>query len=318
MFRCIPCLNTKGFLENLTFHVKEEPYDEHGPPQTASTVEVMEEATERLKKKRREKKKKQMMTGDGGAKGGRVVQESERGEEEDEEWVAEVDRGVLLTLVSLPQGGNRIEKIRFRKDMFDFSEAHRWWNENCDKVLDLYCVHPPSSQPDQEACLSRGTCSYMEWAGLLYFLLRLFSPFHMVFLGFPPSAPSEIFYIEPGQIREGRQLPVGGGKLHGIPLRRLVVVLLLDLLRRRRGGAGDAGGGAGRLVESVVEDQPGVFLIVRCSPDGGKELRRVLFSCERFGEVKARVWWEENKMRLHGEYTLKHLRLHSTLICDGA
>ncbi|CAA7401790.1 unnamed protein product [Spirodela intermedia] len=233
----------------------------------------MEEATERLKKKRREKKKKQMMTGDGGAKGGRVVQESERGEEEDEEWVAEVDRGVLLTLVSLPQGGNRIEKIRFRKDMFDFSEAHRWWNENCDKVLDLYCVHPPSSQPDQESPGKSAREGSFPWA-----------------------AGSYTEYLSAGSSSSSSSTSSGAAGVG--PEMRVVV--------------------PGRLVESVVEDQPGVFLIVRCSPDGGKELRRVLFSCERFGEVKARVWWEENKMRLNGEYTLKHLRLHSTLICDGA
>lgn len=37
-------------------------------------------------------------------------------EEEDEpkEWVAQVEPGVLITFVSLPQGGNDLKKIRFR------------------------------------------------------------------------------------------------------------------------------------------------------------------------------------------------------------
>ena len=37
-------------------------------------------------------------------------------EEEDEpkEWVAQVEPGVLITFVSLPEGGNDLKRIRFR------------------------------------------------------------------------------------------------------------------------------------------------------------------------------------------------------------
>lgn len=35
-------------------------------------------------------------------------------EEEDNEWIAEPDPGVLITLVQLPHGGNLLKKIYFR------------------------------------------------------------------------------------------------------------------------------------------------------------------------------------------------------------
>jgi len=37
-------------------------------------------------------------------------------EDEPQEWVAQVEPGVLITFVSLPQGGNDLKRIRFRYD----------------------------------------------------------------------------------------------------------------------------------------------------------------------------------------------------------
>ncbi|XP_078445739.1 protein Brevis radix-like 1 [Wolffia australiana] len=227
MFRCVPCLNglsSKSLLEGLARH--SEFQAEMG---SEGEQETMEEATKRLKKKRREKKR-QTTAGDGSFE--------EEGGEEDEEWVAEVERGVLLNLVSEPGGRNRIDKIRFRKDLFDVEEAHQWWTANCDKVIDLYCAHCPHP---------------------------------------PPSS-----------------------HLHAESSRNL----------RKDGCHGESSSGAksvvaappGRLVEWVVEDQPGVFVTIRSLPDGQQELRRVEISREMYGEVKARVWWEENKARLRRQY----------------
>ena len=43
-------------------------------------------------------------------------------EDEPKEWVAQVEPGVLITFVSLPQGGNDLKRIRFRYFLlFDFS-----------------------------------------------------------------------------------------------------------------------------------------------------------------------------------------------------
>ncbi|KAK8551311.1 hypothetical protein V6N13_119782 [Hibiscus sabdariffa] len=37
-------------------------------------------------------------------------------------------------------------------------------------------------------------------------------------------------------------------------------------------------------------------------PDGTRELRRVRFSRERFGEMHARMWWDENRARIQEQY----------------
>ena len=39
-------------------------------------------------------------------------------EDEPKEWVAQVELGVLITFVSLPQGGNDLKRIRFRCFLF--------------------------------------------------------------------------------------------------------------------------------------------------------------------------------------------------------
>ncbi|VAI32358.1 unnamed protein product [Triticum turgidum subsp. durum] len=54
--------------------------------------------------------------------------------------------------------------------------------------------------------------------------------------------------------------------------------------------------------EWVEEDQPGVYITIRALPGGIRELRRVRFSREKFSEMHARLWWEENRARIHEQY----------------
>ncbi|KAL2327242.1 hypothetical protein Fmac_020669 [Flemingia macrophylla] len=54
--------------------------------------------------------------------------------------------------------------------------------------------------------------------------------------------------------------------------------------------------------EWVEQDEPGVYITIRALPGGKKELRRVRFSREKFGEMHARLWWEENRARIHEQY----------------
>ncbi|MBA0777569.1 hypothetical protein Gotri_005577 [Gossypium trilobum] len=54
--------------------------------------------------------------------------------------------------------------------------------------------------------------------------------------------------------------------------------------------------------EWVEQDEPGVYITIRALPGGKRELRRVRFSRERFGEMHARLWWEENRARIHEQY----------------
>lgn len=61
-------------------------------------------------------------------------------ESEPKEWVAQVERGVLITFVSLPGGCNDLKRIRFSKEMFDRGKADKWWAENSENLMELYNV----------------------------------------------------------------------------------------------------------------------------------------------------------------------------------
>ncbi|VAH36171.1 unnamed protein product [Triticum turgidum subsp. durum] len=54
--------------------------------------------------------------------------------------------------------------------------------------------------------------------------------------------------------------------------------------------------------EWIEQDEPGVCLTIRELGDGTRELRRVRFSRERFGEDRAKVWWEQNRDRIQAQY----------------
>ncbi|KAK3141607.1 hypothetical protein QOZ80_4BG0336050 [Eleusine coracana subsp. coracana] len=54
--------------------------------------------------------------------------------------------------------------------------------------------------------------------------------------------------------------------------------------------------------EWIEEDEPGVCLTIRELGDGTRELRRIRFSRERFGEDRAKEWWERNRDRIQAQY----------------
>ncbi|KAK9095643.1 hypothetical protein Scep_027112 [Stephania cephalantha] len=54
--------------------------------------------------------------------------------------------------------------------------------------------------------------------------------------------------------------------------------------------------------EWVEQDETGVYITIRQLPDGTRELRRVRFSREKFGEVHAKLWWEANRERIQAQY----------------
>ncbi|KAI3703587.1 hypothetical protein L1987_73777 [Smallanthus sonchifolius] len=47
-------------------------------------------------------------------------------EDEPKEWMAQVEAGVQITFVSLPDGGNDLKRIRFNREMFNKWQAQRW------------------------------------------------------------------------------------------------------------------------------------------------------------------------------------------------
>ncbi|KAE8693182.1 Protein BREVIS RADIX [Hibiscus syriacus] len=80
-------------------------------------------------------------------------------EDEPKEWMAQVEPGVHITFVSLPNGGNDLKRIRFSREMFDKWQAQRWWGENYDRIMELYNVErfnrqalhtPPRSEDETQ------------------------------------------------------------------------------------------------------------------------------------------------------------------------
>ncbi|XP_073152076.1 protein Brevis radix-like 4 [Henckelia pumila] len=61
-------------------------------------------------------------------------------ESQPKEWVAQVERGVLINFLSLPGGNNELKRIRFSKEMFDKRKADKWWAENYENLMELYNV----------------------------------------------------------------------------------------------------------------------------------------------------------------------------------
>ncbi|KAK1683793.1 hypothetical protein QYE76_044641 [Lolium multiflorum] len=71
-----------------------------------------------------------------------VAADRAAGEEgSDGEWVAEPEPGVLMTLLSRPDGTNHLRKLRFREELFDGPRAaQRWWADNYDCIVELYSI----------------------------------------------------------------------------------------------------------------------------------------------------------------------------------
>lgn len=59
-------------------------------------------------------------------------------EDDPKEWVAQVEPGVLITFVSQPQTENHFKRIYFSREIINKLQAQRWWEENYDKVMELY------------------------------------------------------------------------------------------------------------------------------------------------------------------------------------
>ncbi|KAL4560068.1 hypothetical protein LXL04_032216 [Taraxacum kok-saghyz] len=195
--------------------------------------------------------------------------------EDDElkEWVAQVEPGVLITFLSLPHGGNDLKRIRFSREMFNKWQAQRWWSENCEKIMELYNVHhfnqqgvPLPSPPRSEAESSR--TGSIENSPVTPPLCK-------------ERPPRNLFQ----SLKTERSSIDGSSKTSVDQSEEVSLSNVSDL-----------------ETEWVEEDEQGVYITIRMVPGGARELRRVRFSRERFGEVHARLWWEQNRARIQQQY----------------
>ncbi|CDY35527.1 BnaA05g16590D [Brassica napus] len=202
------------------------------------------------------------------------------------EWMAQVEPGVHITFASLPSGGNDLKRIRFSREMFDKWQAQRWWGENYDKIVELYNVQKFNRQALQTPARSEdqsqrdSTYSKMESARES----KDWTPRH----NFRPPGVNVPHHFYGGSSNYGHN----GGPL-------------MDASRTTTSSRDEApsmSNASEMQAEWIEEDEPGVYITIRQLADGTRELRRVRFSRERFGEVHAKTWWEQNRERIQTQY----------------
>ncbi|KAL4592922.1 hypothetical protein LXL04_005929 [Taraxacum kok-saghyz] len=178
------------------------------------------------------------------------------------EWMAQVEPGVQITFVSLPNGGNDLKRIRFNREMFDKWQAQRWWGENYDRIMELYNVQ-------RFNCQALDTPSRSEDGG------------------------RESCYSKVGSVKESPMMRNHNSYYNAG-----------DASRTTTSSRDEVSVSNASDVDSewIEEDEPGVYITIRQLVDGTRELRRVRFSREKFGEVHAKQWWEQNRERIQSQY----------------
>ncbi|KAI9123251.1 hypothetical protein K1719_006140 [Acacia pycnantha] len=238
-------------------------------------------------------------------------------ENEPKEWVAQVEPGVLITFVSLPRGGNDLKRIRFSREMFNKWQAQRWWAENYDKVMELYNVRrfnrqafplptPPRSEDESSKIESAEDSPVTPPLTRERLPRNLYRP---TGIGMGYSS-SDSFDHQSMQSRH----PYDSYCMNSTPKVSTISAAKTEIssmdasMRSSSSREADRSGdlsisNASDLeTEWIEQDEPGVYITIRALPGGKRELRRVRFSREKFGEMHARLWWEENRARIHEQY----------------
>ncbi|XP_042055530.1 protein Brevis radix-like 4 [Salvia splendens] len=216
-------------------------------------------------------------------------------ENEPKEWVAQVEPGVLITFLSLPRGGNDLKRIRFSRDMFNQWQAQRWWAENSEKVLELYNVQRLNLQgcPLPTTPISEDdTSSKMDSSPVTPPLGR--EPPPRAFLR--PTGTTKGYSTDSLDLTSTHSIP----NYESTPKLSSISGAKTEASSSMR--TSSMSNASDLETEWVEQDEPGVYITIRALPDGRRELRRVRFSRDKFGEIHAKMWWEENRGRIHKQY----------------
>ncbi|KAG6593541.1 Protein Brevis radix-like 2 [Cucurbita argyrosperma subsp. argyrosperma] len=233
-------------------------------------------------------------------------------EDEPKEWVAQVEPGVLITFVSFPQGGNDLKRIRFSRELFNKWQAQRWWAENYEKVMELYNVQrfnsqavprppsPPLSEDDasktQSAKDSPATPPLTnEWPPRNSD--RPLGNSSSESLDHHPNRPPHC-YDSGGLAPSVKPSSENDAKIETSSVDGSVRTSEGDQSEEEL----SVSNASDLETEWIEEDEPGVYITIRALPGGSRELRRIRFSREKFGEMHARLWWEENRTRIQEQY----------------
>ncbi|KAK4557178.1 hypothetical protein RGQ29_007092 [Quercus rubra] len=225
-------------------------------------------------------------------------------EDEPKEWMAQVEPGVHITFVSLPNGGNDLKRIRFSREMFNKWQAQRWWGENYDRIMELYNVqrfnrqalHTPPRADDEPRDSTYTKLGSARGSPVASSFNKEWTPRNH----YRPSGSKGYYPSDP--------MDQGGGHNYnaGSSAYGMMGTSSMDASRTTTSSRDEASvsiSNASDLeTEWVEQDEPGVYITIRQLADGTRELRRVRFSREKFGEVHAKLWWEENRERIQAQY----------------
>uniref|UniRef100_A0ACD5YFT8 Uncharacterized protein n=1 Tax=Avena sativa TaxID=4498 RepID=A0ACD5YFT8_AVESA len=245
-------------------------------------------------------------------------------EDNAKEWVAQVEPGVLITFVSLPQGGNDLKRIRFSREMFNKWQAQRWWAENYDKVMELYNVQrfnhqsvplPTAPKSEDESSKEDSPVTPPLDKERLPRSLQQRPTSGGGALGYSSSDSLEHHcnglhhhhghqcYDSVGLTSTPKLSSISGAKTETSSMDASMRTSSSPEEVDRSGELSvSISNASDQEREWVEEDQPGVYITIRALPGGIRELRRVRFSREKFSEMHASIWWEENRARIHEQY----------------
>lgn len=256
------------------------------------------------------------------------------GEDDSRHWVAQVEPGIMLTFFSLPQGSNVLKRIRFSRDMYNKWQAQCWWAENHEKVMELYNVEglnhsaislpiPPTSEDESSKMDSDQESQETPPLENEWLSRRFHRPMNdNAAYGMDPSSSESMDYkqFHCGHCHSHQHIShycYDSGGLPSTPNLSSISGAKTEISSAdasvRTSSHPNEADQSGELSASmssaseqkrewVEEDEPGVYITI-CALSGGiRELRRIRFSRERFGEMQARLWWEENRPRIHQQY----------------
>ncbi|XP_042422650.1 protein Brevis radix-like 1 [Zingiber officinale] len=246
-----------------------------------------------------------------------IVVEDDIGEPK--EWIAQVEPGVHITFVSLPgEAGNELKRIRFSQEMFNKWQAQRWWGENYDRIMELYNVRRYNTQALQTPARSDDGKRESTWSRVGS---TRESPINQA-----PFATEQLTARDmhkpppPTDLTASRILP---HRLHspaaaasaaetetapGSSGAKEEATASVDASRTTTSSRDERSVSVSNtsdvleITEWVEEDEPGVYITICEHADGIRELRRVRFSRDKFGDVDAKLWWEANRERIQTQY----------------
>ncbi|XP_061354330.1 protein Brevis radix-like 1 [Gastrolobium bilobum] len=167
-------------------------------------------------------------------------------------WIAKMEPGAHITVVSLPTGGNDLKRIRFCRDMFDKPRAQRLWAENYDRIRELHNIQnlnqhvfntPARSDDDEIKDLALKLSGKKIKGGTSESINA--------------SSTPALDYTNPNQSPIGNTTP--GGRQPQPPAGS---VALVDMTGSN---------------EWIAQMEPGVHITVVSLPTGGNDLKRIRF-----------------------------------------